>query len=384
MNTPSDDEFLGTMVSGAGTGTGTGTGTGDASVPDVMGHYLVAIKGSEPGKRVEVADSPVTIGRTGAHTLVFPGDSELSRLHARVSFVNGTVIAEDMGSTNGTFVDKERITKPTILREGSVLRVGRQLLKYERRSRREVERTEELDRDLRKASAYVLSLLPPPLQTGPVHVEWRFLPSAQLGGDAFGYDWLDPNTFVFYLVDVSGHGVGSAMHSVSVMNVLRQRALPNVDFANPAAVLVSLNDRFQMSLHNGLFFTMWYGVYRVDDRTLTYASAGHHPAFLLPPGVGQADPLGAPALMIGAIPEGDYEVRQTTVSAGSRLHLFSDGVFEFVTRDQQRWTLEDFLPLLLDPPVPGVAEPERLYRAVIDVAGAELPDDFSLLTVTFQ
>lgn len=379
MSTPSDDEFLGTMVSG-----GTGTGTGEVSAPDLMSHYLVAIKGSEAGKRVEVADSPVTIGRTGAHTLVFPGDSEVSRLHARVSCVNGTVIAEDMGSTNGTFVDKERITQPTILREGSVLRVGRQLLKYERRSRREVERTEELARDLRKASAYVLSLLPPPLRTGPVRVEWHFLPSAQLGGDAFGYDWLDPNTFVFYLVDVSGHGVGSAMHSVSVMNVLRQRALPNVDFANPAAVLVSLNDRFQMSLHNGLFFTMWYGVYRVDDRTLTYASAGHHPAFLLPPGGGQADPLGAPALMIGAIPDADYEVRQAMVSAGSRLHLFSDGVFEFVTRDQQRWALEDFLPLLLDPPVPGVAEPERLYRAVIDVAGAELPDDFSLLTVTFQ
>ena len=72
------------------------------------------------------------------------------------------------------------------------------------------------------------------------------------------------------------------MHSVTVMNVLRQRALPGVDFANPSEVLASLNTRFQMEHHNGLYFTMWYGVYRIDHRTLTYSSAGHHAAYLLP------------------------------------------------------------------------------------------------------
>ena len=66
---------------------------------------------------------------------------------------------------------------------------------------------------------YVLSLLPAPISSGPVHVDWHFQPSAQLGGDAFGYYWLDPGTFIFYLMDVSGHGVGPAMHSVTVMNV---------------------------------------------------------------------------------------------------------------------------------------------------------------------
>ena len=60
-----------------------------------------------------------------------------------------------------------------------MLRVGRQLLRYERHSRRDVERTQDLDRDLQRASQYVLSLLPAPLETGPVHATWRFLPSAQ-------------------------------------------------------------------------------------------------------------------------------------------------------------------------------------------------------------
>ena len=173
----------------------------------------------------------------------------------------------------------------------------------------------KLDRDLRKASDYVFSLLPEPLTTGLVRAEWRFVPSAELGGDAFGYYWLDPSTFVFYLVDVSGHGAGSAMHSVSVMNVLRQRALPDVDFRNPAAVLTSLNARFPMDVHGGLFFTMWYGVYDAGDRTLRYASAGHHPAYLVPSDRQAAHPLGMSASMVGAFPGYDYKVQQVIVPA---------------------------------------------------------------------
>ena len=192
----------------------------------------------------------------------------------------------------------------------------------------------------------MFSLLPEPLTSGPVRAEWRFVPSTQLGGDAFGYYWLDPRTFVFYLVDVSGHGAGSAMHSVTVMNVLRQRALPDVDFRNPAAVLTSLNARFPMDSHDGLFFTMWYGVYDAGDRTLRYASAGHHPAYLVAPDRQAAHPLGMSALMIGAFPGYEYKVQQTIVPPDSRLYLFSDGVFEISTKDEQRWDLAHFLPLL--------------------------------------
>lgn len=43
-----------------------------------------------------------------------------------------------------------------------------------------------------------------------------------------------PDTFVFYLIDVSMHGAGAAAHSVNVLNLFRQRALPSVGFRNPA------------------------------------------------------------------------------------------------------------------------------------------------------
>jgi serine phosphatase RsbU (regulator of sigma subunit) len=350
--------------------------------PD-LGHYLLVVEGPEPGKCVELSETPVTIGRDAQRTIVV-ADSQVSRLHARAALVGNDVVLEDLGSTNGTFVGTTRLTAPVTLREGQVFRVGPQLLKYERRSRREVERTQELDRDLERARDYVLSLLPPPIDEGPVRTDWRYVPSAQLGGDAFGYYWLDPGTFVFYLVDVSGHGVGAAMHSVSVLNVLRQRALPGVDFAHPDQVLSSLNDRFQMDTHGGLFFTIWYGVYRTGDRTIACGSAGHHAAYLVPPDRSAAEPVGVSSLLIGAMPGMDYETRQAAVPAGSTLYLFSDGVFEIATADGARWALSDFLPRLLNPSLPGTTESERLYQQVRRAAApGPFEDDFSLLVVTF-
>ena len=71
---------------------------------------------------------------------------------------------------------------------------------------------------------------------GPIRAEWLFEPCSKLGGDAFGYGPIAGGKFVIYNLDVSGHGAGAAMHSVAVMNLLRQRALPNTDVNDPVQV----------------------------------------------------------------------------------------------------------------------------------------------------
>jgi serine phosphatase RsbU (regulator of sigma subunit) len=350
---------------------------------DAVANYLVVLEGTKQGKRLEIGAEPITIGRGATQTVVCD-DRDVSRQHARVSLVHGMVMLEDLNSTNGTFVDEERITGAVTLKDGARIRLGGQVLKYERRSRAEVKKAEELDRDIRKASDYVHSLLPPPIDSGLVKTAWRFVPSAQLGGDAFGYYWLDQSTFVFYLMDVSGHGVGSAMHSVSVLNVLRQRALPHVDFTNPAEVLASLNVRFPTYDHNGLYFTMWYGVYDTGTRTLTYGTAGHGPAILVPANKNETTELGMSAMMIGMMPDQTYDVGHVTMPEGSTLFVFSDGAYEIVTKEGERWELENFVPLLTAPSVPNVPEPDRIYQAIKEVVKAgPLDDDLSLLAVTF-
>ena len=91
-----------------------------------------------------------------------------------------------------------------------------------------------LEEELSDAARYVMSILPAPRSDTP-KTEWLLVPSTELGGDSFGYHEIDDDHIAIYLLDVCGHGVGAALLSVTVINVLRASALPKVDFRDPAA-----------------------------------------------------------------------------------------------------------------------------------------------------
>lgn len=347
------------------------------------GHYLVVTEGSEHGKIVEIGDEPVVLGRAPPSNVVLR-DVEMSRSHCRLDLRNGEVIVTDLGSTNGTYVDGKPISAPAKLRNGGFLQTGRHLLRYERRSRAEIRQRQDFDRGLESASQYIQSLLPAPIATGPVLTDWILIPSARLGGDAFGHQYLDDTHFAVYLLDVSGHGADAAMHAVSVMNVLRQKALIGTDLRQPAQVLGSLNAMFPMEHDNSMYFTFWYGVFEIPTRMLRFCSAGHHPSYLMDET--RRDPLALRTKNppVGVTPDHAFVADEVQVPASSTLYIFSDGVFEFDAADGERWDLGRFLPLLSKPPMPGVSESQRLYQEVGRVTrrGA-LEDDFSVVVARF-
>ena len=354
-----------------------------AATGDGRAHYLTVVAGERAGLRVELGAKPVVIGRVPPADLVID-DSQISRKHCRVSLVMEEVYVADLGSSNGTMVDGKRITQAVMLPAGSRLQVGGHLLEHEFRSRKEVEASKELDRDLESARRYVHSLIPAPLTEGPIRTEWVLLPSARLGGDVFGYHQLDARTFAIFLLDVSGHGTGAAMHAVSVTNVLQQDAVPGLDMRDPAKVATHVNAMFQMSTHGGLYLTLWYGVYDLETRTLAYCSAGHHPSYLVAQARERAIPLKTGNIMIGATSPFEFESSSVEVPAGSRLYVFSDGIFEIEAKDGEQWGLDHVLPLIVEPPVQGMTEPERLLQAIRRRARhPDFEDDFTVLVATF-
>ena len=72
---------------------------------------------------------------------------------------------------------------------------------------------QRLAEQMEAAAKYVCILLPEPV-TQPVWTDWRYVPCADLGGDTFGYHWIDDQHFALYLIDVSGHGLDSALLTV--------------------------------------------------------------------------------------------------------------------------------------------------------------------------
>lgn len=252
--------------------------------------------------------------------------------------------------------------------------------------RKLAESQKQLADEVAQAARYVCSLLPEPIREGPIGVDWRFVPSTQLGGDSFGYHWLDDEHFALYLLDVSGHGVGASLLSVSALNVLRTQSLPGTDFHDPAQVLERLNATFKMDQHDNRYFTIWYGVYAKTSRQLAYAGGGHPPGLLLAgpqgavPELTRLDSQGPPIGWELGLP---FETTTVTVDPDARLFVFSDGVFEIAKTDGETWPFDEFLQFMSAIP-PGVNAMEHLLAHARQLYGADvLADDFSIVAFAF-
>ena len=246
----------------------------------------------------------------------------------------------------------------------------------------------ESDRLLQEAAKYVSTLLSQPLLEGEICASWKFQPSTALGGDLFGYHWLDGDHFVIYLVDVCGHGVSAALLSVTVTNVLRSRTLKDADFTQPAQVLSALNNAFPMEQHNGMYFTIWYGVYHKPSRTLVYAGGGHPPALLSNGPSGDNSgiiQLKSPNLFIGGMEGLEFEQRSITVKAPARLYVFSDGVFEIEGENDFMWDFKgfvEFMSQMIESKQPVL---DGLLSHVVHLNSSDnLDDDFSIIEVLFN
>ena len=246
----------------------------------------------------------------------------------------------------------------------------------------------QLNQELIEAADYVKSMLPKRLNKGPVKTDWRFFPSAALGGDAFGYQWIDEDHFAIYLLDVSGHGVGAALLSVSVMNTLRSQTLPDTDFKDCKQVLDSLNTAFPGEDNNDMFFTIWYGVYKKSTRELTYASGGHPPALLFgcnAEGDSEATLLRTPCYVIGGMPEVTYEKRECTVGEHDKLYIFSDGVYEIEKSDGSMWRFQEFIDFMIKMKIEGQSDLDHLYRYANKLKQSDVfEDDFTIVEVSFS
>ncbi|MEM8813696.1 MAG: PP2C family protein-serine/threonine phosphatase [Pseudomonadota bacterium] len=243
-----------------------------------------------------------------------------------------------------------------------------------------------LAEELQDATRYVMSILPEPRKADP-ETDWLLIPSTELGGDSFGHHDIDEDHFAIYLLDVCGHGVGAALLSIAVINVLRACALPEADFKDPAAVLTALNNAFPMEKQNNMFFTIWYGVYRRSTGTLRCASGGHPPSIhLRPDGDGKRIARAIPevgGMAMGAIEDMDYECEEIAILPGDRLLVLSDGTFEIGVPGEEPAMLsyEDLVAFTL---VGEGDRPSSVLDWVRSLHGeGPLPDDFSLLRVQF-
>jgi sigma-B regulation protein RsbU (phosphoserine phosphatase) len=235
--------------------------------------------------------------------------------------------------------------------------------------------------EMETGAKYVASLIPAPI-VAPIQIDWRFVPSAELGGDSLGYFEIDEDHFAIFLLDVTGHGLASALLGVSVSNVLRARSLPNTDFKVPSQVMTSLNSTFKMDDQEGRTFTMWYGVFEPKTRRLVWSAGGHPSALLYKPG--QVAPIELESLNpgVGMFEWGDFEQKEMVVPEDARIFIYSDGAFEVVKQDGNMWTFREFTQFMSQPDDEEASKMDRLLQHVRMLKGGDvLDDDFSIMDI---
>ncbi len=254
-------------------------------------------------------------------------------------------------------------------------------------------RSKEEDEDLRSAAMIQKSLLPNRMPNIPgMTFAWDFSPFEKIGGDLFNVLQVDEENMMAFLLDVSGHGISSAMVTMSVYQSLSTHTSqiikkvfsepPYYRLLSPAEVMVELSNEYPFDRFDK-FFTIVYMLINIKTGKLTYSCAGH-PAPLILRNDGSTEWLKTGGGLIGLLNTGPYEEAQLTLEPGDRIFLYSDGLIEYCDYNGEAFGSERLLDVLSHNSM-SLKTSCSSVRKALDHFGNHraLQDDVSLLGMEF-
>lgn len=193
----------------------------------------------------------------------------------------------------------------------------------------------ELQADLEAASVMQRSLLPSEnLHLPGVDFWWYFEPCQSVGGDLIDITRMADGLLSFFIIDVSGHGIQSAMMAVSLHRMLsawggRNSIIRSTDGSPrpPNEVVADLNEDLVLQASSLQYFTMIYGLFDTATGELCYTRAGHTPLIILRAD-GRLEVKHEGDVPVGLTDIDSFELIKCKINQGDRVILFSDGITE--------------------------------------------------------
>ncbi|MFH1918914.1 MAG: PP2C family protein-serine/threonine phosphatase [Planctomycetota bacterium] len=188
-------------------------------------------------------------------------------------------------------------------------------------------------RQLKLAATVHKSMLPQPVRHERIHVDVRYVPVDEVGGDYCQVHFPDGETCYIAICDVTGHGIGPALLATRVSSEVRQNIVYGRE---PRDIVRSLN-RFICDEFEETYLYLTFVVARIDleRRRITWSGAGHPSPLLIRAGGQTVQPLVSQTLMIGTLRECLAREPQHTVDLepGDRLLFYTDGLTETANAD---------------------------------------------------
>ena len=206
------------------------------------------------------------------------------------------------------------------------------------------------------------------------------IPSSFLSGDFIDVFRIDPRHWGFYLADVSGHGVSSALVTVLLRTFVQRQVASSIESGDdlvlsPARLLMRLNEEMARD-HLDKHLTIFYGVIDLQEDTLLYANAGHFPWPVLYDG-GAVTVLEQPGVPVGMMAHSRYQEHRVSLTDSMSLSVFSDGVLDVLSQSTLDAKLEYLRGLFGKPNVTVEQAKQELH---LD-GHSSLPDDVAILII---
>jgi sigma-B regulation protein RsbU (phosphoserine phosphatase) len=204
----------------------------------------------------------------------------------------------------------------------------------------------------------------------------------EVGGDFYDFFLVGKDRIGFVIGDVSGKGVPAAMLMAVSRTLLRSTAMTGIP---PDACLRLVNNTIAEDSAAGMFVTVFYGVMDTLDGTLQYCSAGHNPAYVLSPTIGVKQLENVGGMVVGVMPDFEYESKTVVLRPGEAVFLYTDGVTEAVNGNEDQFEdkgLEETLGRLRELPVTEIVD--KVVEEVRNFAeGVPQADDITCLAVRY-
>lgn len=250
-----------------------------------------------------------------------------------------------------------------------------------------------IDRDLREARKFQEGLVPERhLRLGGADISLLFRPSGHVGGDMVGYFDIRPGEKGIYAVDVSGHGVSSALMTARIAsffsdaaperNVALRRGRDGYEMLPPDEVCHHLNALLQNDAESDLYLTMILARLQIETGEITLCQAGH-PSPLIWRADGGLEFQEAFGMPIGLVENAAYSAVTVTLAPGDRLFLYSDGITECPDPDGTILDEDGLVQVLSKTTVAGGQQClSALVAALERYAGTDdFPDDLSAVLI---
>ena len=203
-----------------------------------------------------------------------------------------------------------------------------------------------VDRDLKEARKLQQSLLRERSKRfGPFDLSLILETAGHVGGDLVGFFQAGQHHLGIFGVDVSGHGINSALMTARIAGylftndaeqniALEQDQMGQVRPISPARAVARLNKIILNEMDTELYLTLLLGNIDLRNGRLQFSQAGHpHPIILH--ANGKIAPQGNGGLPVGLFTDAAYEDCETTLALGDRLFILSDGVFECMSHEKE-------------------------------------------------